>query len=502
MLSCFDCPLFGRDVVANDAFSREYGSESDLYKLQRQAQTTKLRSGQAAFLKSLKFLLGSQSLSLPHRCGTPFKSLLAFSAALICLLVCSSPAHAACTGSSPTWTTTIDQSSVSTCIASAVSGDTVNVQSGSATWSTVTIPNSKGIILACPTPTCTIAGTSALIVNSNSSADTRVTGFTFTGAGNAGSGNLQVNGSTSSAYYRIDDNVFDVGSDKQVVYMEIEGNGPGLIDHNTFKGGSASEEVHNLGLGAGNEGGWQDNISPGGPQMVYLENNNFGNYDSTYICSGIESYYGARTVLRYNTFSFCQIDQHGTSGEVGARWWEIYDNTFNVPAGLKQCCDIVVRDGSGVIFSNHQSLASGAAGGDIELYSDNSGSWPLAWQIGAGFGDYQNGYPTCQAASAGAGSGMNSSPAYVWGNDAAMTVDTNGNPSGTVFVNQDFIISSSQPSSMKRQEQSGDTCSTTYSYTPFTYPFPLDANGLPNPTGKTPAPPTGVQGAAQPKSGI
>ena len=56
--------------------------------------------------------------------------------------------------------------------------------------------------------------------------------------------------------------------------------------------------------------------------MVYVETNTFSNYDTGIVYSGIESYYGSRNVLRNNTLTFCQFDQHGTADSVGARWWE------------------------------------------------------------------------------------------------------------------------------------------------------------------------------------
>jgi hypothetical protein len=48
--------------------------------------------------------------------------------------------------------------------------------------------------------------------------------------------------------------------------------------------------------------------------------------------SAVQSYNGARTVFRHNSLDFSQVDQHGTNGNIGARWWEIYDNTFNIPS--------------------------------------------------------------------------------------------------------------------------------------------------------------------------
>ena len=404
---------------------------------------------------------------------------------ILAFLALASCAFAACTGSSPTWTSTLDTSSISTCITNAATGDVINVASGSASIS-VTVPNTKGLsIIGGNGGTSTVTNGTAIVVNSNATTGTRVSGFTFTNAGGNGTSDVQFNGSTSSAMYRLDHCNFTNAA--LSIFVELSGNGPGLIDHNSFTGAGASEEIHNLAMGPSSNAGWQDNITPGSPLMVYLEDNTFSTPDPTYICSGIESYYGSRNVLRHNTLSFCQIDQHGTAGSIGARWWEIYNNTISVPAGRSQCCDIVVRDGSGVIYNNHQSLGSGSSGGDIELYAETSGTWPVSWQIGAGLNDYTTGYTPCAAASGGAGTGLNTAPAQVWGNDSALTVNTNGNPNGTVYINEDFLVSGSQPASMHWIEKSGDTCSTTYTYSPFTYPYPLNANGLPNPNGSAPS---------------
>jgi hypothetical protein len=55
--------------------------------------------------------------------------------------------HASCTGSSPTWNSTPDQASVNTCISNASSGDTINISTGSATWSSGVTISGKGVKL-------------------------------------------------------------------------------------------------------------------------------------------------------------------------------------------------------------------------------------------------------------------------------------------------------------------------------------------------------------------
>lgn len=367
-------------------------------------------------------------------------------------------------------------SDVQAAINSANSGDTVTVPAGTCSW-TVRIPNTKGITLSGASEGATkITNPAALRVASNSATPTRITGFGFTGAGGNGTADIELAGSVSSAPYRIDHNTF-TNSAGSWIFVAVSGNGAGLIDHNTFTGSGASEEIHNLGMGPSNYVGWTDDISPGGPDMVYLEDNTFTSSNPTFICSGTESFYGSRTVLRNNTFNFCQIDQHGTAGMIGARWWEVYNNNFYTPPGQNQCCYITMRGGSGVIWGNTSSGGNGTTGG-IDLYEEDKGTWPLAYQVGSGINGDTNGHNSCPGVK------LNSAPAYVWGNG---TIPVNSQTPTTVVSKRDYFVSSIQPSSMNWQEKSGDTCSTTYAYKPFPYPYPLDSNNMPCPDCSRPA---------------
>ena len=380
------------------------------------------------------------------------------------------------------------QADVQNAVNSAVSGDVVVVSGPcSASWnSPVTIPNTKGITVQA-SGTVTLTG-HGFALNQNSSVSSRITGFAFTNQAQCGTGSatpIQTDGSTSTAPFRIDHNTFT--SSAQSIFVCLNDNGPGLVDHNTFTGGGASEEIHNLGMGAGSNSGWTDNVTPGSANMVVIEDNTFATSDNTFICSGIESYYGSRNALRHNTFNFCQIDQHGTAGSVGARWWEAYNNNFFTPSGQNQCCYVVMRGGTGVVWGNTTSGSNGV-NGTIAFVEEDSGTWPLAYQIGSGINGDTNGHNSCGS--------KNSSPAYAWGNAATMPYDIGG---PQVQLNRDIFTSSSQPSTMSPQELTTQSCSTAFAYTPFAYPYPLDANGLPSPNGgrssNPPSPPTGFAAA-------
>ncbi len=369
--------------------------------------------------------------------------------------------------------TSCSNSDVQTAINSASNGDTVVVPSGSCSWSSVATSNSVGITLQGGSGgTTTISG--AITVNQTSSTLTRVTGFTFTtGGSNGACGAMTINGTYTSALAEIDHNVF--ANNTQSTFICLYGNAPVLITTNQFTDGGASEMIHNLAMGPSDASGWTNGFTPASPNQVYIENNTFTNTDSTYICSAVESYYGARTVMRYNTLNFCQLDQHGTAGMIGVRWWEVYNNTFN-NLGLNQCCYITMRAGSGVIFNN-TAVGNNQGAGSIDLYEEDSG-YPAVYQIGRGINQEY-------------------SPAYVWGNSSNMPA---GSGSSNVVEGQDFFVSSTQPSSMVRCELAADggtaaglqgSCPTTYNYVPYTYPYPVQSGA------SVPAPPSGLSASVK-----
>jgi hypothetical protein len=302
----------------------------------------------------------------------------------------------------------------------------------------------------------------------------RVTGINFTASSLA----IVVTSTTSTFCYRIDHNTF-INSAATSVFVQVGGNGPGLIDHNTFKGGGASEDIHNFGTGAGNNNGWTDNLSPGGSQMVFIEDNTFDNFSTTVVNSGLEAYYGARTVARHNTLIYTQLDEHGTSGSTtnaSARWYEFYDNFFESNS-QNQCCYITLRGGTGVVWGNTNDGTSTHTPYQLEVTEDSSsGTSPRQWQVGSGIGGVTDGHNSCPAPT---GYTTNSAPLQIWGNQSNWSTMSNQN-TATIAANRDyfFTTSATQPSPIFWEEESTDNCSTTYAYTPYTDPHPLDINGV------------------------
>jgi hypothetical protein len=364
-------------------------------------------------------------------------------------------------------------------IGQCVDGDTVTIPAGSFNWGTtpgaVTISGKAITLAGAGSGSTTVAvpgsqqGGAILEIQPSNNSTTRVTGITFEG----GYG-VDVNGSKASSPFRIDNCVFDDGTVNSTNLLQLEGNAPGLIDHCTFQAGDASEMIHNNAMGAQDASGWTDDVLPGGPELVYIENCTFTTEPlsnaSQYFASAIQSYYGARTCMRYCTLNYCQIDQHGTAGMIGSRWWEFYDNTFYVPPNNNQSNYFALRAGSGVVFNNHVAGGPNLGDGVIELVEEDTG-YPALYQIGRGINE-------------------TASPAYIWGNDAAMTVVSG---SSNVVQGRDYFVSTTQPSSMTRSELAADNGGVQYNYVPYTYPHPLEnSGGSPPSTPPAPPPPTGL----------
>jgi len=359
------------------------------------------------------------------------------------------------------------QTDVTSAINSASDGDTVVVPGPCSTsWSSLTFPSTKGITLN-GGGNVTVTSSSAVVIQSGSITSSRLTGFIFTGGGNLNNGDVKGQGNTSSVTLRIDNNSFTNGG----TVIAIWGNPPALIDHNTFTVGGAAETIHNFGNGAGNTAGWADDIVPGGPNMVFIEDNTVTDTDPTYIAQLVEAYYGARTVIRHNTLNFTGIDEHGNSGTlngVSARWWEIYANSFNAQ-GKAQCCYVRVRGGNGVIFGNTVA-GNNNAPGNISLTED----------IGDGFPGPCT-PPDPDLYHVGRGINSTLALAYVWGNGS---IPVGGD--GCIRQGTEFLLSTNQPANLTRCESAADVsagCPVSYNYVPYSYPHPLQGSPVAAPTG-------------------
>lgn len=381
---------------------------------------------------------------------------------------------AACCGVHAAAAATIDaascsQPAVQSAVNSASNGDVVRVPAGTCTWSSPVKIGPKAITLQGAGVKQTnivhsASGSQVKLIQftEHATLPTRITGFSFSGGtydrrfiGCWGNGNY------TSAPMRIDHNSFISGSGSiQVDLFSCRG----LLDHNAFTADGNSELIHVWGPGTA---GWSADVTPGSANATYIEDNTFYNGNqggSTWNAqSAVQAYDAARVVIRYNTFNNQQVDTHGGSN-IGTRWFEIYENTFNdTISGWIRGFDI--RAGSGVIFNNDRR--GSGYNPDIALrYECRSGD--TQYRVGEGYAR------------------AHWSPVYIWSNDSDFKVTTDRGSCGEgPQAGVNYFVSSGKPSSMKRLQKAGDSSSTTYSYSPFLYPYPLTAGGMPNPAGSS-----------------
>jgi len=375
-------------------------------------------------------------------------------------------------------------------INNSANGDVVQgpVAGGSATWTSgVTVGNTHQITLNGNACSVTFGSGGSLSLTVGSSNYTRVTNFTFNGSGTNGNDVIEFHTVTSPASltFRFDHNTLSCGSPSAPsTILGIYQNGPGLVDHNSFSCGHGADElIHVLGLGASDDSGWWDTVSIGGANMIFIEDNTFSDSGGAG-ASALQSYYGARTVIRHNTFTNMQLDQHG-SGGIGARWWEIYSNTFSTQDG------ICLRAGSGMVFSN---ITTGA----IRM-TQEYGTYPAEWQVGQGQ-ETVHGSPTNCSTNGPPGCYF----AYVWNDVTPSLNTTQGCAAGLanmIHFERDVFAQNDGGNGVRSGTYASipGTCSTyqgywatdqstlyqctatntwTAYYTPYTYPHPLTLIGV------------------------
>lgn len=256
---------------------------------------------------------------------------------LIAIALLCAPAFAACTGSSPTWTSTPDKASLTTCISSAVNGDTINVSAGSATWSGATTINGKKIsIIGAGIGSTIITGNSFFITTIASTNTTvpsvRISGFTFVMGGNI----LTLEAAQG---VRVDHVAFSQTSALNCILSYGLGtSGPtgrnwALFDHDQFT--YCQQET--LGGDFPNDGNsdnlsWSDADPSGTENVIDYETDIFINPDPSsggyFNC--FDSYMGGAYVVRFSTLSGCRFEGHGLQGDNsrGSRAKELYNNTI------------------------------------------------------------------------------------------------------------------------------------------------------------------------------
>jgi hypothetical protein len=124
-----------------------------------------------------------------------------------------------------------------------------------------------------------------------------------------------------------------------------------------------------------------------------------------------------------------EIDNHGTPGNVGARWWEIYNNTFTINDDQNVDKWFQLRAGSGMIFNN-STPSNGLGGRALNLWEEDAG-YPAAYQIGRG---------KCFASPCNSGSNQTLTPAYIWLRDPDNPLSIDEASPNQIVANRDYYI--------------------------------------------------------------
>lgn len=306
-----------------------------------------------------------------------------------CVLFCL-PALFALWISCPVWAATFTAAScshtdVQAVVATAADGDTVQIPAGTCTWTeTVTfgeVTNWHTSPVTITSKAITIQGAgigrtiikdgvakaanttrgSVLGMLTKQGGLTRVTGITFDRSDtSAYSGNadpytvpvLSIGGYSQSL--RVDHCRFIVAGGLAIT---IGGWIYGVLDHNLIDLTGWHPGVYlyhsNWNGKEYGDGSWADAFYAGSGKAVYLEDNVF-NSDSA--SAAIDTYNGARAVLRYNTLNNTSIANHGTDSSGrgrGGRSMEIYENAITLnDSPTRYYYAGQLRSGTFIIFNN------------------------------------------------------------------------------------------------------------------------------------------------------
>lgn len=420
---------------------------------------------------------------------------------------------------------------VQTAINSATDGDRVLIPSGTPTWSSTVSWTDKNITVlgnGVANTVITVANSTKcfnVTMTGSTKGSWRISGIKFDGAP---TGNPNIIGITSVGYtgvvkgWRIDNCDFHFTNNSSLRCAFIEGVTYGLFDHCNFTGNGfecvepQAYVTSDLTGGSLLLGNYAQSLAlnPGSDEAVYLE-------DCTINMTAINGantvndlVMGGRMVVRNCTITGAYFQTHscrsyggGSNGDRGARWVEIYNNTF---AGNGNFRGFLIRSGSGVVYHNlisgfdsnsiyidSQRCRSDAAAngfnvsylflptgsnkydGNIETVGNGAG-YPAIDQIGR---DGLTPSPTWD--------GQTSPfyvqpvyPIYAWSNgtttyDGSVQIVSND----TSEPHASFVKASTSPHANGDYEFVNNGTTAKPGYTAYTYPHPLQGASLSAPIG-------------------
>ena len=265
---------------------------------------------------------------------------------------------------------------INSAISNASTGDTVSVPTGSCAW-TGTLVFSKNIKLigAGKSNTIITCRSDALCVWSESSNNVRISGFTFDSPASTGITIIEMDSGTG---WRVDHNHLEMTA-HQGIAVAVSGTSTGVFPYGLVD----NNEIYNAGVVVNGSGQpllsstdqdvlWaQDPDLGGGTDAMYVEQNTYvRNLSSTELMDAIDSNYGGRFVIRFNTLTTTSavttgvgwwLAAHSVQGtNRGTQRWEIYGNSLVCNGTLGCSFPANLRAGTGVMFNNYVGPTSAA----------------------------------------------------------------------------------------------------------------------------------------------
>jgi hypothetical protein len=415
-------------------------------------------------------------------------------------------------------------SALSSAISSASDGTTISIGAGTCTLSSPIGWANKNIYLIGAGAGSTFinapAGGFFVGVSDTTKAAFRISSFTLQGV-NSTNTLLKVDASNAGAWsfgWRIDHINITYSGSVTNDPITINGVTYGLIDHNniTVNGGGtfilqAAFTGSETGAGVPTLFGTYNLSLPldlGTYKAVYIENCSFSNGGSgNYYSSFDSSSGGTRVVFRYNTFQGVVYAHWTRSGEIDGVKYEVYNNVGTGDAGNQ--IPIRLEAGTGVVYNNtisgyanqqfwiDERRGNGVESSSVLLACDGSHywdgniestGWPCLGQIGRGPGYVIN--------SNLSGNYGTSAPLYAWNNGTDSGCASGGACTNSVALtpilnSRNILRTTGNPHSNGDVDYVNNGSTPMPGYSPFTYPYPLTANGLPaNPS--LPSPPSGL----------
>jgi len=399
---------------------------------------------------------------------------------------------------------------VNSSIAQAEDGDIILVPAGNCTWNDTismknivsynpTIYSSKNIVIKGAGIDRTNITDNTPLGNPNNlfylrlqeGKPIRITGFTFFGGPEDNSGGDLFNIGGTSKNVRIDNCKFLLPSYTVGHVISFKDDVHGLVDNNSFAGFSRATMVN----GNRNDS-WQQELSLGTANAVYLEDNHYSEIASDGVAQGkpaVDTDKGASYVFRNNYLLGTQAHAHGLQDSLfrrgGTKSVEIYNNYMDIRNETYKS-PVTIRGGTGVVFDNTFVNFTRS----IIVYNDRSFKDPYP-DTGKCNGTNEldgniesNGYPCLDQIGRAidfSSSGMHPQtliPLFEWNNtndgadiDIGLTVEME--PYDHIQEGRDYyndVVSYNPSTEMYEASYTDDDGSTKdWRYKPYVYPHPL-----------------------------